>query len=173
VSLRNGASKSCGCWKAEVAGNMKRTHGMSDTPIYESWTAMRQRCLNPHWPDFHNYGGRGISICDSWASFERFFQDMGPTFQPGLTLDRIDNNGNYEPSNCRWTTYAEQNRNHRRNIWVDTPQGRMVMKDAARIAGVPYKVMKKRIQQGVSPEDLLAPAESLQKSPDVQTVNSD
>lgn len=89
------------------------THGMKGTPEYVSWKCMIQRCLNPNQKSYHNYGGRGITVCDKWRnSFEAFYADMGPRLQ-GRTLDRINTNGNYEPGNCRWATIEEQNNNQR------------------------------------------------------------
>lgn len=93
---------------------MRLTHGMSRTPIYESWKAMRKRCLNPNAPKYRLYGGRGITICERWDYFENFREDMGE--RPiGLSLDRIDNDGNYEPGNCRWATQKEQQNNRSNN----------------------------------------------------------
>jgi len=89
---------------------------MTHTRIYNSWDNMKQRCLNENRADFPNYGGRGITICDEWInSFERFRDDMLPTYEAGLTLDRIDVNGNYCKENCRWATKKEQSVNTRRN----------------------------------------------------------
>lgn len=83
----------------------------SKTPEYRAWIDMRRRCLNPSRSDYHYYGGRGITVCDNWLnSFNSFLTDMGQRPE-GLTLDRLDNNGNYEPSNCKWVTRAEQNKN--------------------------------------------------------------
>lgn len=86
-------------------------HGMCDTPTYKTWASMIQRCNNPNAPGYHYYGGRGITICDRWQkSFSAFLEDMGAR-PKGLELDRINTNGNYEPSNCRWITHAENTRN--------------------------------------------------------------
>lgn len=105
---------SCGCLHlAKIAkGNPK--HGQYGTREYHSWSAMIQRCCNPKNPAYRNYGARGIAVCQRWMAFKNFLSDMG-TRGEGLSIDRIDNNGNYEPSNCRWATRAVQNSNTRRS----------------------------------------------------------
>jgi len=92
--------------------NPNRSHGLWDTPVYRSWCSMLQRCRNPNAPNWEYYGGRGITICDEWLHFEGFYADMGER-PAGLTLDRIDVDGNYEPGNVRWATPKEQRHNQR------------------------------------------------------------
>lgn len=97
----------------QMSGCFAATHGMTKTPEYAAWMAMKMRCLNPRNAEFVRYGARGIAVCDRWiASFENFFEDIGPR-PDGHSLDRIDNDGNYEPGNCRWATITEQGRNKR------------------------------------------------------------
>ena len=105
--LTKGLSQSCGCRRGGF------THGVSQTPIYDTWLAMRQRCSNPNHPRFQYYGARGIKICKQWQVFEVFLEDMGPTWAPGLSIERLDVNGHYEPGNCIWIPLGEQWKNRR------------------------------------------------------------
>jgi hypothetical protein len=111
-------------------------HLMCDTPEYISWGGMIQRCTNPKAPAYAYYGGRGINVCDAWrASFETFYADMGP--RPlGLSLDRIESDGDYEPGNCRWATKATQSQNSRQTKWVLLHGERLPLSLASRALGL-------------------------------------
>jgi hypothetical protein len=111
-NLRRGQSKSCGCLARELSKSRATTHGMSKSREYRTWRAMRDRCLNPNSHAYEWYGGRGISICDDWLSFVALLADMGSR-PPGCSIDRINNDGNYEPGNCQWAPPSVQARNRR------------------------------------------------------------
>lgn len=113
-SLKTGHTMSCGCYRAEINKLSKNnTHGKSSFPEYLIWKGMKARCFNMNNEHYLDYGGRGITVCARWSeSFESFYGDMGER-PDGLTLDRKDNNGNYEPSNCRWVSWVDQQTNKR------------------------------------------------------------
>lgn len=113
--------QSCGCLRVETgrrSGRMALRHGEtrngSSSPEYKAWRSMKDRCLNPNHARFDLWGGRGITVCQRWMLFDNFLQDMGHKPSPDLTLDRTDNDGNYEPGNCRWATWRQQRKNQRK-----------------------------------------------------------
>lgn len=114
-SLRAGTSKSCGCLRDNLLSSRQYQHGLTDHPIWSAWQHMKDRCQNPRNSKWEYYGGRGITVCERWQDFLAFAADMHPTWKSGLTLDRINTNGNYEPTNCQWATRSEQMQNTRRN----------------------------------------------------------
>lgn len=113
-NLRGGISTSCGCFTIERIKEVNTTHGMSGTKEWMIWCQMRQRCLNPNHSRYAEWGGRGITVCDRWLKFENFIADMGLRPPDKTSIDRIDNDGNYEPNNCRWATAKEQRLNQRK-----------------------------------------------------------
>lgn len=147
IDLRKGVSRSCGCWSADRS----RKHGMDGTPTYNCWVHMLDRCRNPNNRMFPHYGARGISVCDRWHDFRNFLADMGEKPE-GLSLDRIDNDGNYEPSNCRWASFKQQLRNRRVTVKA-TYQGKlMAISEIAEITGIDRKLLAARIKRGIPVE---------------------
>lgn len=147
-TLMNGYAKSCGCLKSAVTTARNLTHGKTKTRAFGIWMKMKARCENPNEPGFRNYGGRGIKVCERWRTFENFLNDMGSP-PDGLSLDRFPNNdGNYEPSNCRWATRAEQASNTRRNVIITTTDGRFTMKAFSQRYGLKYKDVGWRVRRG-------------------------
>lgn len=117
--LRRGYTRSCGCLRSATAAKRATVHGLSGTSIHVAWKAMRARCLYPSGARWKHYGGRGISVCDEWGTFKPFYDwSMANGWQPGLQIDRIDNDGNYEPGNCRWATRTEQANNRSATVML-------------------------------------------------------
>ncbi|MFL5063503.1 MAG: hypothetical protein ACJ8FU_08510 [Xanthobacteraceae bacterium] len=131
-------------------------HGLTYSPEYTAWCHMRARCHRPTHPRFADYGGRGIAVCSKWReSFEGFFEDMGPRPSPKHSLERKDNEGHYEPSNCVWALPERQNRNARFNRFVTLDGERLCLKDAAKRVGLNYNTVLARLYKGWSVEAAL------------------
>lgn len=117
--LRSGHTQSCGCLVRETSSVTHKIHGMKDNPLYTIWKGMRQRCTNSNNPAYPNYGGRGIRVSEEWSQFEDFAKwAENNGYQRGLDIDRINNDGNYSPDNCRWATREMNNSNKRSNVLV-------------------------------------------------------
>lgn len=146
---------SCGCLRVENVAKATTKHGRYNSDIYGIWEGIIQRCTNPNAPFFNYYGGRGITICDRWRVFTNFLADMGDRPSRSHTIDRIDSNGNYEPTNCRWATRAEQQKN-RRNARLITFQGRTETAHMwSKILGIPSRTIFNRLNRGLPPEEIL------------------
>lgn len=158
--LRRGNTKSCGCLSRELrsiaVGRRSITHGESDCKTHRIWRAMKSRCNNPRVHNYQDYGGRGISVCPQWEkSYEMFIADMGHC-PSGASIDRIDNDGNYEPGNCRWATRADQNRNRRDNVMLTFAGKTMCLTDWASEIGMNERTLRNRIKHyGWSIKDAL------------------
>jgi len=153
--LRTGKTKSCGCWKAERIGNDRRRHGLTDSPEHLAWMRMRARCSNAKLVGYKNYGGRGISVCERWMLFENFLSDMGLRPSPKHSIDRINNDGNYEPSNCRWAERSVQIRNRRMTKMLTFQGQTMCVTDWENKLGFPVGTIRKRISLGWSQHDAM------------------
>jgi hypothetical protein len=158
--------KSCGCLEAENKERLTdytRTHGMTETKLYHTWCGMKERCYNPNYKYFDRYGGRGILVCDEWKnSFENFRDwafSVGYEESPDTkwqSIDRINFDGNYEPSNCRWITHKEQMRNTSRTVYVEYQGQKIPLSKFCEDNGITYsKFVSRRIKKGVSAEQAL------------------
>jgi hypothetical protein len=144
-SLRSGNIKSCGC--LFKLGNNK-THGMSKTTEYLTWLNIKSRCNNPKNKDYHIYGERGIKLCKEWQnSFETFLKDMGKKPSIEHSIDRIDNNGNYEKNNCRWANNYTQSRNKRNNVFYTYNGKKMCITDWASYLGISLSTLYERLDK--------------------------
>lgn len=149
-SLRQGDSLSCGCYKKDKAPTVRLTHGATrggrNTTEYSIWRDMLSRCFNKNRRAFKHYGGRGITVCERWMKFENFFSDMGVRPSIEYSLERVDNDGIYEPGNVKWGTRFEQVNNRRNNVYV-THQGRTkALGIWAAELGIAQRILCKRIQ---------------------------
>jgi hypothetical protein len=127
---------------------MTRKHGMEGTPTYNAWGHMIARCTNPNTQGYERWGGRGIKVCDEWRDFRQFYADMGD-MPKGMSLDRYPNNdGNYEPGNCRWATKLEQNRNRAKTPMVEHDGKTMSVAECAELCGIKRKLLLDRLKRG-------------------------
>lgn len=149
-------TRSCGCLSRELASLRLKTHGQAKTRIYRVYRTMMGRCNNPNAHEYANYGGRGIGVCNEWNTFENFYDwAMQNGYSDELTIDRIDPNGNYEPSNCRFVDMKHQQRNRRNNVNVTYNGETHCLSEWAEIIGIGYGTLLKRRDANWSTEDML------------------
>lgn len=145
--IRKGITRSCGCLMKELAKIRKTTHNFSRTSTYHIWQAMKNRCENPKSSMYKYYGGKGIKVCERWNTFTNFLTDMGE--RPiKKSIDRINNDGNYEPGNCRWATNFEQSRNTNRNHIIFHNGKSHCLSDWAALLNIPHKTLSNRLYSG-------------------------
>lgn len=146
---KRGGTKSCGCHRA-------RAGGMCESPEYTSWQEMKRRCYNSSYRDYHLYGGRGITICKRWLdAFTNFLEDMGEKPSSEHSIERIDNDGDYEPGNCKWATAMEQGQNTRKTLLLTCNGETMGLRAWARKLGIAHRTIAWRLEQGWSMEQIV------------------
>jgi hypothetical protein len=158
-TLRQGKSKSCGCLAREKASELGKKafrHGKCHTRIYQIWADIKQRCMNPKIVGYKNYGGRGISVCTEWFNFDSFYKwSVLSGYKKELTIERIDNNGNYEPSNCTWIPASKQIRNQRRSHRITYNDRTQILTEWAKEVGLKKNTLVSRFRNGWSTEKAL------------------
>lgn len=155
--LRNGHTQSCGCFRKDVTQKEATVHGKSHTQLYRIWCAMKTRCNNPNAENYPNYGGRGIKLCADWENnFDSFYEwSMLHGYKPGLTIERIQVDGNYEPANCKWVTFKEQCVNKTNTKYVTYNGETKSLKEWSDETGLVYSCLLWRINAGWSVEKAL------------------
>jgi hypothetical protein len=157
--LKGRASLSCGCLQKDVMQKMKETHGKSYSQIHNAWCAIKTRCNNTKNPNYQRYGGRGIKVCKEWAeSFEKFAADVGEPPSRKHSIERIDNQGNYEPGNCRWATKTEQARNRRTSHFIVINGEKHCLSEWLEIKGLNKSTFEGRIRRGWTEQDAISKA---------------
>lgn len=155
-------TKSCGCLQREAVKKQMTSHGETigettwkRSKEYQTWVSMRARCFTPMSIYYKNYGGRGITVCKQWMDFKNFLQDMGRAPSPDHSIERINNNGNYEPGNCRWATSEDQNNNKRSNKYFTFQNKQLTLARWSRELNIPYGTLYDRIHtQGLPLEQV-------------------
>ena len=166
-NLRNGHTLSCGCLMRERAANVNKTHGETGSRLYHIWVSMKRRCLNPSVKSYSAYGGRGITVCKEWLNYEPFRDwALANGYAEDLTIDRIDNNGGYEPRNCRWATYLQQGNNKRDNHFISFCGEVYTLLEWSRILGIHRSTLFNRLKKSKTIEDaFLRPIRRINRAP--------
>lgn len=157
AELRRGSVRSCGCLFREVQLKTVTKHGHSRTALYKTWKDMKRRCENETRKEYRNYGGRGITVCDEWKHDFQAFHDwaMANGYSDELTIDRINVNGNYEPSNCRWATQKMQSNNKRTSVFLEKDGETHTVAEWAEILGISPQTIYSRLKRGCPVEKVL------------------
>lgn len=157
-AVTSGRTRSCGCMRIQNISAAQRVHGgrVNHPREYKSWQEMRTRCLNSNNKKFPDYGGRGITICDRWNSFENFLCDMGPR-PPGTTLGRANNDGPYHPDNCSWETPKQQSNNTRRSLLIESDGKTQTAAQWSDETGIKRATIQRRFHAGKSSAEILSP----------------
>lgn len=146
--LKSGRTLSCGCYQRRRSKEFHTSHGLCHTRLHEIWTGMKTRCANPKNSHYRHYGGRGITVCKEWQSFEPFYEwAMANGYSDDLTIDRINNDGNYEPNNCRWATTKQQMNNYSRNRLITYDGVTKTMSEWSNHVGLKYSVLCDRMRR--------------------------
>lgn len=153
--VKSGGTKSCGCLFHKYSQGRNTTHNLTNSPLYYIWAGMKTRCYDKTSRAYKNYGLRGIIVCERWLDFGNFHNDMFASWSKGLSLDRIDNNGNYSLDNCRWATPREQNFNKRTNKILEYKGEKKCCGEWAIILGVDQNTLWTRINRGWSIKDAI------------------
>ena len=169
--LTSGNVKSCGCLHIENSYKnltdkyrFKPKYEIQNKRLYHIWNGMKHRCYNSEDEKYHRYGGRGISICDEWLNFDNFAKwSLNNGYADNLSIDRINNDGNYEPSNCRWTNNKQQCRNRRTNIKTQYNGKEMTLIEISEITNIPYVTLNDRYHRGDRGDRLIRPVKKIKK----------
>jgi hypothetical protein len=157
MHLKSGNTISCGCQQqsgsaATLTRHGKRLTGDRITKVYKTWQDMKSRCFNSNNCKYEYYGGRGITVCERWMAFENFYADMGDPPSPAHTIDRRENDGNYEPSNCRWATMDEQRCNRSDNVHITYGGRSQTVAQWAKELAIPHTTIRSRLKRGLAVE---------------------
>lgn len=164
TNLRSGQTRSCGCLSKEMSvknglksriGERSLKHGDFGSKLYGVWAGMKRRCQNPNTTYYKDYGGRGIKVCNEWQNYEAFKEwALESGYKEGLTIERIDVNGNYCPNNCKWIPLSAQNANKRNTIYIKYKGKLFTIKETAQITGFKERTIKGRYERGWDSEKI-------------------